>query len=66
SETLHVSEEQAIKYGLKIQEDYHGYSGPLHVSAPASINDIAFPWIEAVKTLGIKANPDAVKLRYSS
>ncbi|KAG6915589.1 hypothetical protein DXG01_010825 [Tephrocybe rancida] len=58
SETLIYDEETATKYGLKFDLEFHGTSGPLKKRIPAYINAVTVPWIETVKGLGIKHNPD--------
>ncbi|KAG6906705.1 hypothetical protein DXG01_012529 [Tephrocybe rancida] len=59
SETLSYSNEDAVKYGMKFDKNYHGTSGPLKRTIPRYLDEVALPWIEAVKSLGVKFNPDS-------
>ncbi|KAG6843562.1 hypothetical protein H0H93_000629, partial [Arthromyces matolae] len=49
---------EAAKYGLVFDEKYYGSSGPLQRRIPSYIEEVVLPWIETVKSLGVKANPD--------
>ncbi|KAG6878076.1 hypothetical protein C0993_012638 [Termitomyces sp. T159_Od127] len=44
---------------MKLKKEYHGTSGPLQLSLPPYVDNVALPWIETVKSLGIRTNFDA-------
>ncbi|KAH0581539.1 hypothetical protein H2248_011253 [Termitomyces sp. 'cryptogamus'] len=50
--------EQAATYGFQFDKDYYGTSGPLQRCVPRYLDQVALPWIESIKSLGVKANPD--------
>lgn len=49
---------------MKFDKEYHGTSGPLQVSVPHYLDDVALPWIETLKSLGVQTNNDAVTNAY--
>ncbi|KAG5334157.1 hypothetical protein C0989_004274, partial [Termitomyces sp. Mn162] len=58
SETFTYADEQAATYGFQFDKDYYGTSGPLQRCVPRYLDQVALPWIESIKSLGVKANPD--------
>ncbi|KAG6864827.1 hypothetical protein C0991_006919, partial [Blastosporella zonata] len=58
SEGLKYDEEYAAKYGYKFNPEYHGTTGPLQTRIPTFLNAATLPWLETLKGLGIKPNPD--------
>ena len=38
--------------------EYHGASGPLHVSNPRSLNRLSEVFVDAAEEVGFKRNPD--------
>ncbi|KAG6834311.1 hypothetical protein H0H93_010570 [Arthromyces matolae] len=58
SEGLKYDEDYATKHGFKFDPKYHGTSGPVQTRIPSFFNPATLPWLEVLKGLGIKHNPD--------
>lgn len=61
SETYTVTAEDEKRFGVKVNPEYHGTSGPIHRTMPKWTTNTHDTFIEALNVLGVPYNPDPVR-----
>ncbi len=56
SETVIISDRDKEKHQIETSQEAHGETGPLKAGLPLWVNDMHFPFIDAMKSMGVHRN----------